>query len=83
MGAKICRPVLTQSGAEVRFKRCAEPLTTTETLEDWKTSEIQLFKDEFSVSNWTAGWKKQKIRKVCDSDMTASNKTHKQTCALQ
>lgn len=32
----------TQSGAEVKHKRYAEPLTTTETLEDWKTS---LFKD--------------------------------------
>lgn len=46
MGAKICRPVLAQHGAEVKHKWYAEPLNLisylSEALEDWKTS---LFKD--------------------------------------
>lgn len=42
MGAKIRRPELAQSGADVKHKRNAEPLTVTEKFEDVKAS---LFKD--------------------------------------
>lgn len=71
----------------MKHKRYAEPLSTTETLKDWKTS---LFKDLFSVPSSIDSsvaakvWKTDRaIREVCDSDMNTHIHTHKQACTLQ